>query len=109
MSPLRIAALVAASTITAASADAALVLGCAAGDKACAIAKARAHPARKLATWRATMDKPVHERVALGDASMVDFLALDNLGNDYKERPRVPSADPAFLADVSEAIRDMPE
>ena len=40
-------------------------LGCSPGDKACAIAKGRQHPARQLASWKETMARPLHVRQVL--------------------------------------------
>lgn len=84
------------------------VLGCAAGDKPCAIAKLRAHPARKLEAWKEAMARPIHERIGLGGKELVDYLAIDNLANSYPQRPRVPARDDAFLAEMRAALEELP-
>lgn len=106
---LRAAALLAALAVLlpAAHAEEARI-DCAVGDKACAIQKLRAHPARQLAFWKDALDKPLLERVAPGGSEIVDYLTLDNLANGYPQRPRSPAPDPAFLADVRGAIAAMP-
>ena len=84
------------------------MLACASGDKPCAIAKLRAHPARKIEFWRDAMARPLHERYGLGGPELVEYLTLDNVGQGYPQRPRVPSADASFDADVRAAIEELP-
>ena len=106
---MRLAALMVATTLLAVTAGADEVkLGCSPGDKPCAIAVLRAHPARKLETWAAAMARPVHERIGLGGKELVEYLTIDNVANGYPQRPRVPARDDAFLAEIRAAIVELP-
>jgi hypothetical protein len=106
---MRLAALVLVLAGLAAGAQAQeATLGCAAGDKQCAIAKIRAHPARKLEFWSQAMARPLHERIGLGGPELVEYLTLDNLGNGYPQRPRVPAPDRAFIAEMHAALVELP-
>jgi hypothetical protein len=81
---------------------------CANADKACAIERARQHPARKLSHWRDTLARPVGERVFVGGQDIVDYITLDNIGNGYSEKPRLATVDEGFMADLRAAIAGLP-
>lgn len=106
---MRIAALlILVATIGAAARADESKLACSAGDKACAFAKLRAHPARSLPFWSAAMARPLQERIGVGGDELVDYLTIDNIANGYPQRPRKPSPDPAFLAEMRAAIVELP-
>lgn len=88
--------------------DEVALVGCAAGDKPCAMAKLRAHPARKVEFWADAMTRPLHERIGLGGKELVDYLLVDNLANGYPQRPRVPAPDSSFLSEMRAAIVELP-
>jgi len=54
------------------------------------------------------MTRPVEERIAHGDAAMVDYLTLDNIGNGYPERPKIAANDAGFERDLRAAMRELP-
>ena len=106
---MRLAALIIAAAMSATAAHADEVkLGCSPGDKACAIAKLRAHPARNLEFWKAAMARPLDERLGPGGPELVEYLTIDNLANGYPQRPRVPAPDPSFLSEMRTAILELP-
>ena len=83
-------------------------LPCAVTDKACAFKAAQSHPVHDLDTWKATLAKPVAERIGPASPQLVEYLNLDNIFHGYPEKPRAANLDPAFLADVKGAIADLP-
>jgi hypothetical protein len=99
------AALVASQAAIAQSAP---KLPCAVTDKACAFNTAKSSPVRSLDTWKATLAKPVAERIGPATPQLVEYLNLDNIAHGYPEKPRAAKLDAAFLADVKGAIADLP-
>lgn len=81
---------------------------CGDSDKKCAQRLMRDHAALKLAFWQFSLSLPAVERIGPAPPELVDYIALDNIANDYPERPRAASPDPAFLADLKSAIADLP-
>lgn len=68
----------------------------------------RDHAAIKLAFWKSALSLPAGERVGPAPPELVQYIALDNIANDYPERPRATSPDPGLLADLKSAIADLP-
>lgn len=81
---------------------------CADTDKACLFAEAKAHPARTLDYWAATLARPVVDRLGPAPAELVSYLALDNRMQGFPERPVASRLSAAFLEDVRGAIADLP-
>jgi len=42
----------------------------------------------------------IAQRVRAADASLIEYITLDNVGNGFPERPRAPQPDAAFVADL---------
>jgi hypothetical protein len=84
-------------------------LPCAYGDKECARKVLAAHPAKTLAFWGEAFAKPVDERLGAAPAELIEILALDNIANNFPNRPRSPRLDPEFMADVRAAMAGIPE
>ncbi len=105
---MRFAALLAAALLGAPSALAQGKVACDPSDKACAFAAALAHPLRRIENWAEALKRPVDQRVASASASLVEYLALDNIANGFAERPRAATLSPEFLADVRAAIDELP-
>ncbi len=84
-------------------------LPCRTGERECALKAVKTDPARKLAFWKSTFAKPVAERIGPAPVELVRLVALDNIANDFPNKPRVskPAAD--FTADVKKAFAEMPE
>ncbi|MCM2326873.1 MAG: hypothetical protein NDI88_03185 [Lysobacter sp.] len=83
-------------------------LPCAAGDRPCFIKALRAHPVRGAAYWKASLSRPVAERLGPAPPELVEFLHLDNAANGFPEKPRASRLSADFLADVRGAIADLP-
>jgi len=81
---------------------------CPPGDKPCAIKAIHEHPAKQSAYWRQALARPLAERIGAAGPELVDFLVLDVVANDYPNRPRLSTLDPAFLADVRRAFDGIP-
>ena len=82
---------------------------CAPGDKPCAIKLAKAHPAKKLATWTAALAKPLKDRIGPAPAALVELIALDNVANAFPNKSRSGSPPADFVADVRSALDEMPD
>ena len=83
-------------------------LPCAETDRECAKRAAYAHPLRQAAGWSVELAKPVEQRIGPAFAALVEFLTIDNIKNDYPNRPRASNLTPEFLADVRAAIAELP-
>lgn len=68
----------------------------------------RNHITRKLAFWQDALAKPVTERIGPAPAELVDYLALDNTINGYANKPRAATLSAEFIADVRNAIAEIP-
>lgn len=104
---MRLAALLAACWIFSAQSQA--PPPCKPRDKACAVEVAKNHPAKQLAFWEATMKRPVEERIGPAPRELIDFLALDNLANDYPNKPRAARLPDRFIADFKRVYSELPE
>lgn len=85
-----------------------LPLPCAWTDKACGLDAARKHPLQWIDAWREAFAKPVEKRFGPASPALVQRLALDNIANGFRERPRAASPDAGFMRDVREALADLP-
>lgn len=103
-----LAALVAAFASSPAFAQDAPKLPCGDSDKKCVLRLMRDHAAIKLAFWQSALSLPAGERIGPAPPELVQYITLDNIANDYPERPLATSPDPAFLADLKSAIADLP-
>jgi hypothetical protein len=77
-------------------------------DKACIFARMKQHAARRAATWAPQRGRSLTERVGPAPAMLVDYLTLDNRLNDFPDRPRIASPDAAFMADLHDALAELP-
>ena len=92
----------------AAGVQAQLALPCEAADKACLRQAIRSHVVRQPDFWRADFSRALPDRVGYAPPELIQFVTLDNLKEDYPERPRAPAPDEAFLADVRAALAELP-
>lgn len=83
-------------------------LPCAGHDRKCAQETMESHVAGKIATWSAVAAIPVGERIGPAPPWLVEYINLDNILNGFAERPRTANVDADLLADVKEAIADLP-
>jgi hypothetical protein len=81
---------------------------CPRGDKECARKLIAKNPLKDSAHWRAALSRPLAERIGAAPPEVVEFLALDVIANDYPNRPRAATLDPAFMADVRRAFDEVP-
>jgi hypothetical protein len=81
---------------------------CAASDKPCLMKLLKAQPSRTAAYWKATLAKPVQERIGPAPRELVEHLLVDNLLNGFPEKPRASELSAAFMRDVRGAIADLP-
>jgi hypothetical protein len=81
---------------------------CGDSDKKCAQRLMRDHPATKVALWRSALSLPAGERIGPAPPELIEYITLDNIANDFPERPRAAKLDPEFLADLKSAVADLP-
>lgn len=81
---------------------------CARADKACAAKALQGHPVTRLSYWQRAMDKPVAQRIGIAPRELVEYVTLDNIVNDMRERPRAAKPDAEFLRDVRRAFGQLP-
>jgi hypothetical protein len=77
-------------------------------DKACLKQASRDHAVRRLDFWKGALDQPVLARVGVAPPALVDYLTLQNMLGGYPQRPKPATLDAAFLADLNDAIEDLP-
>jgi hypothetical protein len=82
---------------------------CAPGDKPCVLQLLKSHPAKRLATWKPALAKPVQDRVGPAPAALVELIALDNLANNFPNKPKPASPPADFVADLRAAFAEIPE
>ncbi|APV51493.1 hypothetical protein BWI17_18425 [Betaproteobacteria bacterium GR16-43] len=68
-----------------------------------------AHPAKHLSWWKPALAKPFSERIGPAPAKLVEFIALDNIGNGFPNKPRISKAPADFVRDVKAAFEELPE
>ena len=83
-------------------------LPCASGDRACARELLKKHPAKQPEFWKATLSRPVGERIGAAPAELIELLALDNVAHEYPNKPRASRLAPDFMADVRRAFEGIP-
>jgi hypothetical protein len=83
-------------------------LPCPPGDKACARALMKTHPAKHPEFWKAALARPLEERIGPAPAELVELIALDNVAQGYPNKPRRSRLDADFLADVRRAFEGIP-
>ena len=93
---------------TAAALGAQPALPCEGADKACLREAIRSHVVRQPAFWRADFSRALRDRVGYAPPELIQYVTLDNLKEDYPERPRAPQLDEAFLAEVRGALAELP-
>ena len=81
---------------------------CAASDKPCLLKASQSHPARTAAFWKATLARPIDERIGPAPRGVVEYLHIDNLLNGFPEKPRSSQLSAEFMADVRGAVADLP-
>lgn len=83
-------------------------LPCAERDRKCVQSAMKNHVAGKFGTWKAMLALPMADRIGPAPASLVEYLNLDNISNDMRERPRAATLDAELLADVKAAMAELP-
>ena len=81
---------------------------CANNGQDCAVVAPERHRVTKLEYWKAALARPVEQRIGPADAEMLDYLIQDNIRNSIPNRPRHAVLTPDFLADVHEALAELP-
>ena len=84
-------------------------LPCSATDVPCAVAAAKAHRVIRAEAWAGALKLPVDQRLGPAPPALVEYLALANIAQGYREKPRVAILLPDFLADVRAAIEELPQ
>ena len=83
-------------------------LVCADKDIKCARKALKNHAAGRNDTWRAALSLPIAERIGPAPASLVEFIVLDNIANEYPDRPTAATMDENIVADVKAAVAELP-
>jgi hypothetical protein len=83
-------------------------LPCARGDKECAVKAGRVHVIKKLAFWEPALAKPIEQRIGVAPPELVEFLNLDNIGNDIPNQPHAATLSADFMRDVQDAFAGIP-
>ncbi|MDZ4254504.1 MAG: hypothetical protein U1A72_18190 [Sulfuritalea sp.] len=83
-------------------------LPCGDADKACARQAMQNHAAIRLDSWTAALALPVAGRIGAAPPQLVEYIRLDNIANDFPERPRAAGLDAGLLADIRGAMADLP-
>ena len=60
-------------------------------------------------SWQELADKPIHERFAVANDEVLDYVTLDNKIFDYPERPTPSTLDPSFIEDLRSALASIPK
>jgi hypothetical protein len=85
------------------------VLGpCADSDKQCLQKAQEASPVAKLPYWEDILKKPVDQRIGPASSELIEYLTLDNRKDGIPNRPRAAALSPDFLADVQDALAEIP-
>ena len=66
------------------------------------------HVAGKVGTWKEMLSRPVAERIGPAPSSLVEFITLDNIANEYPDRPTAAIMDAGLIADVKAALAALP-
>jgi hypothetical protein len=77
-------------------------------DANCGMQKRDTHPIRSADTWQDTLRKPLAERVAVGDAALVIFTALDNIAGGYPDKPRLAKPTDSLVREAREVLAELP-
>jgi hypothetical protein len=78
-------------------------------DKDCVTAAHREHVVNRISFWKASLDKPLLQRIGPAPAELIDYLKLDNILNEYPERPTSATLPPDFQRDINAAISELPD
>ena len=83
-------------------------LPCGDADKDCAAKAQKDHAVTRLRYWERAMGKSVEQRIGIAPAELVEFLNLDNIANEIRDRPRAARPTPEFRRDVQRAMAEIP-
>lgn len=83
-------------------------ISCAATDRGCQFKAYNDHRVQKASFWADKMSKPLSTRIGPASTDLVDLLKLDNAINGYVDKPFSATLDAAFMADVKDAIDQIP-
>ncbi|MBC7603265.1 MAG: hypothetical protein H7255_11490 [Ramlibacter sp.] len=100
--------LVAALAWGQAASQAQVAIDCEPANKACLHEAIRSHVVRRPEFWRADFSRPLADRIGNAPPQLIEYVTLDNMKDDYPERPRAPLKDDAFIADVRAAFAELP-
>lgn len=81
---------------------------CGPEDKACAAKALHTHKVKTREFWQSAFAKPLENRIGAAPPELIEFLNLDVIHQSIPARPRAPTLDPAFLADVKSALLEIP-
>lgn len=101
-------AFVAASLHMPAHAQADPALPCRSNDPKCAARAIVQSPVRKMAYWESALAKPLEQRVGVATRELVTYLNLDNIQNDYPNKPQAVAIPEDFLKDFNDAFAEIP-
>jgi hypothetical protein len=82
---------------------------CGDADKDCAKAAQLGHVANRLEFWKPALARPLAERIGPAPAELVEYVRLENIVNDYAERPQVAAVPADFQDDVNAAVAELPD
>jgi hypothetical protein len=80
---------------------------CAFKDRECANRILSKSPVRTLDRWAPALALPLAERIGPAPQDLVDYLALDNIGSGFPQKPKAAKLSPEFLADARGALEDL--
>ncbi|HVT34564.1 MAG TPA: hypothetical protein VHE37_03195 [Nevskiaceae bacterium] len=81
---------------------------CTAGDRDCARAAIRNHPARRIEFWNRMLSRPLVQRIGPAPQVLLDYLVLDNTAQGVPDHPHAPRLSAEFLADLHDAFEQLP-
>jgi hypothetical protein len=81
---------------------------CKESDKACIRKVVIGHPVRQVSFWTDELAKPFTKRIGAAPTALVDYISLNNILDQFQERPRAAQLDGAFAADLQAAMDEIP-
>ena len=81
---------------------------CAATDRQCARDALRNNQAQKSTFWKDAFDRPLEQRIGLPPPELLRYVQLDNIAQQFPNKPREPTLSEDFMRDVRAAVAELP-
>lgn len=82
---------------------------CRISDRKCGIEQRDKHPLILASAWKAMLDKPVPERVGVGNDSLIALVALANIADGLSQKPRTATPSSDLMREVQEVLAELPQ